>query len=86
MVDEGWPNCKNFYNATCCVFSPDCPSGMTDIGISCAKDSYGRTAGIPLTCKPDKKYDTGLCYTPCEHDADGKGLVCWGKCPKDTKE
>ena len=57
---------------------------MTDIGISCAKESYGRTAGTPLTCKPDEEYDAGLCYTPCEHDANGVGPVCWGHCPAGT--
>jgi len=59
---------------------------MTDIGISCAKDSYGRTAGTPLTCKPEEEYDAGLCYTPCEHDAEGKGPVCWGHCPEGTSQ
>ena len=49
-----YPKCRdNFHNVGCCVCSPDCPSGMTDIGISCSKDSYGRTAGTPLTCKSD---------------------------------
>ena len=55
---------------------------MNDIGVSCHKDSYGRTAGTPLTCKPDEVYDAGLCYPPCEHDATGKGPVCWGHCPE----
>ena len=59
---------------------------MKDIGISCQKDSYGRTAGTPLTCKPGEDYDAGLCYTPCEHGADGKGPVCWGHCPSGTEQ
>ena len=57
---------------------------MTDIGISCAKDSYGRTAGTPLTCKADEEYDAGLCYPLCEHGANGVGPVCWGNCPEGT--
>ena len=27
-----------------------------------------------------------MCYTPCEHDADGVGPVCWGSCPAGTTE
>ena len=59
---------------------------MTDIGISCAKGSYGRTAGTPLTCKSDEEYDAGLCYPPCEHSANGVGPVCWGNCPEGTEK
>ena len=55
---------------------------MKDIGISCAKNSYDRTAGTPLGCSNDQDYDAGLCYPPCEHDADGVGPVCWGQCPE----
>jgi hypothetical protein len=58
---------------------------MTDIGISCAKDSYGRGAGKVLTCTKDQEEDAGLCYEPCEHQADGVGPVCWGHCPVGTK-
>ena len=59
---------------------------MTDIGISCAKESYGRTAGTPLTCAPGEEYDAGLCYPPCDYGADGVGPVCWGNCPAGTVE
>ena len=59
---------------------------MTDIGVSCHKDSYGRTAGTPLGCAPDEEYDAGLCYPKCEHNADGVGPVCWGHCPAGTSE
>jgi len=35
-----YPNCaQNFHNVACCVCSPNCPSGWTDIGISCKKPS-----------------------------------------------
>ena len=48
-----YPKChEDFHNVGCCVCSPKCPKGMTDIGVSCAKDSYSRTAGTPLTCRP----------------------------------
>lgn len=41
-----YPKCKaNFHAAGCCVCSPDCPSGMKDVGAMCQKDSYGRRCG-----------------------------------------
>lgn len=41
-----YPRCRsNYHQVGCCICSPDCPSGMTDIGISCAKNSYGRSSG-----------------------------------------
>ena len=82
-----YPTChEHFHNVGCCVCSPDCPKKMTDIGISCAKDSYSRTAGTPLVCHAEQEQSGALCYTPCEHNADGVGPVCWGKCPAGTKE
>lgn len=54
---------------------------MIDIGVSCQKKSYGRTAGVPLTCKTTQEYDTGLCYDPCKSGFDGVGPVCWEICP-----
>jgi len=59
---------------------------MLDIGVSCQKDSYGRTAGVPLTCKITEEYDTGLCYTPCTKGYDGVGPVCWENCPNGKYE
>ena len=44
-----------FHNVGCCVCSPDCPSGMTDIGISCAKHTYSREVGKPLQCDKDQE-------------------------------
>ena len=58
-----YPKCRpSFHHVACCVCSPNCPSGMTDIGISCQKHSYGRTAGTPLICKPEEDEDAALCY------------------------
>lgn len=57
---------------------------MTDIGISCSKESYGRTAGTPLVCKPDEDEDAALCYTPCNDGFHGEGPVCWEDCPDGT--
>jgi len=77
-----YPKCKeNFHNVGCCVCSPNCPSGMTDIGVSCQKQSYGRGAGKPLVCTSDQDEDAGLCYTKCKSGWSGDGPVCWGSCP-----
>jgi len=51
----GWiiyPKCQTgFYAFACCICSPTCPSGTTDIGISCAKDlTYGRGTGYGIDC------------------------------------
>lgn len=41
-----YPKCNRGFKAVgCCVCSPVCENGMTDIGVSCAKGSYGRGAG-----------------------------------------
>lgn len=77
-----YPKCKEgFHNVACCICSPDCPAGQTDIGISCAKKSYGRGAGYPLGCSETEDYDTGLCYKMCDADLNPVGPVCWGNCP-----
>lgn len=77
-----YPKCKPDYRAIgCCVCSPRCPSGMTDIGISCQKQSKGRGVGKPMTCKEGQAYDAGLCYKPCRENYHGVGPVCWQDCP-----
>ena len=78
-----YPKCGKYYhNAACCLCSPDCPENMTDIGISCAKHSYGRTAGKPMICKPEEEENAALCYKPCTDDFNGVGPVCWQECPE----
>jgi len=56
-----YPKCKaGFHNVGCCVCSPNCPSGWTDVGISCKKpNTYGRGAGYPVSIglKCIKEYD-----------------------------
>lgn len=77
-----YPKCKEGYRAMgCCVCSPRCPSGMTDIGISCQKQSKGRGVGKPMKCKKGQAYDAGLCYKPCKENYHGVGPVCWQDCP-----
>jgi len=77
-----YPLCgANYHNVGCCVCSPNCPAGWTDIGVSCQKGSYGRTAGTPMVCAAGQEEDAGLCYTPCKSGYNGIGPVCWASCP-----
>jgi len=58
-----YPRCRaNFHNFGCCICSPNCPAGMTDIGISCAKKTYDRGVGKLPICAPDEDQITGLCH------------------------
>jgi len=45
--------------------NPDCPSGMTDIGIFCRKDRYGRGDGTAPICTDGEEKDGLLCYPQC---------------------
>jgi hypothetical protein len=74
-----YPKCKEgFYAAGCCVCSPVCPEGFTDIGVSCAKPSYGRGVGVvPTICEDGKENNAGLCYKLCKDGFQGVGPVCW---------
>ena len=58
-----YPRCRSgFYNFGCCICTPTCPPGMTDIGISCQKPTYDRGVGKIPTCQKDEDYIAGLCY------------------------
>jgi hypothetical protein len=79
-----YPTCAtNFHAVGCCICSPDCPSGMTDIGVSCSKVSSGRGVGQIPSCTSGQQTDAGLCYDACAPAYDGVGPVCWGKCTGD---
>jgi Tectonin domain len=78
-----YPKCKaNFHKVGCCICSPDCPSGMPDIGVSCTKNTSTRGAGTVPSCG-NLSYDAGLCYESCPRDYNGVGPLCWSKCPSD---
>jgi hypothetical protein len=74
-----YPKCRaNFHAVGCCVCSPDCPSGMADIGASCTKKSVGRGAGVPIhACADNMDKDGALCYPKCKAGFHGVGPVCW---------
>lgn len=77
-----YPKCKaGFVKVGCCLCSPACPAGMTDIGVSCAKESYGRGVGAVPGCGPGLELDAGLCYPVAAQGFKGIGPVAWGKCP-----
>lgn len=49
----------------------------------CWKQSYGRTAGTPMICKPGYNQDTaGLCYKNCAADERGIATFCYKNCPQ----
>ncbi len=76
-----YPKCKpNFHAVGCCTCSHDCPAGMTDIGVSCAKKTYVKPPIAPK-CAAGEDYDAGLCYKPCADGSKGVGPVCWTECP-----
>jgi len=58
---------------------------MTDIGVSCAKQSHGRGVGEGAVCGVGMEQDFkgGLCYPECAAGSDGVGPVCWSGCPSD---
>lgn len=73
-----YPKCdKGYHNFGCCVCSPDCPNGWTDIGISCAKPSpYGRGAGHETQSYCESSGDHGAKGNGCEK----YGLLWYPKC------
>ena len=76
-----YPKCRGgYHNVGCCTCSPNCPSGMKDIGVSCEKKKYGRGGGHGMSCAsnvPSK--EAGLCYKKCKTDFVGVGFLCWRK-------
>lgn len=81
-----YPRCKTGFHAVgCCICSPDCPSGMTDAGVSCAKpQGINRGVGILPTQCENGENNAGLCYPNCKSGFNGVGPVCWGNvCPSE---
>lgn len=59
-----------------------CPPRTNNIGISCAKRSYGRGVGKPLSsCRATEERNGALCYKLCVSGYYGVGPVCWKRCP-----
>jgi hypothetical protein len=87
---SGWlvyPKCrKGFYPVGCCICSPGCQRGQRDMGVSCAKRTYGRGVGVPMKCRRNEEQNVGLCYPYCKSGYRGIGPVCWAQCPKGWKQ
>ncbi len=76
-----YPKCKEgFRNIGSNICSPVCPSGMNDIGVSCAKDFLDRGLGVPFACSGGLERDGLLCYPTCKRGFNGIGPVCWQQC------
>lgn len=81
--NAGWYiKCKAGYVGTggVCAVPRTCPAGFADVGDTCTKPSYGRTAGESMVCGAGKTTDAGLCYDSCKATFGGVGPVCWSKC------
>ena len=79
-----YPRCKSGFHAVgCCVCSPDCPTGTTDTGATCTKNTHGRGAGSPLQCAAGQTQDSpGLCYDACPTGLHKSTLgMCTSGCP-----
>lgn len=79
-----YPKCRaGFVAMGANICSPQCPSGMVDIGVSCQKVTYDRGVGtIPNVCPAGQVNDAGLCYPTCAGGQTGIGPVCWADaCP-----
>jgi hypothetical protein len=62
-----------------------CAENYTKLGCFCGRfslrSSYGRGAGLPLTCSKLYEQDGALCYEKCDKKYNGIGPVCWQNCP-----
>ena len=59
--------------------------------VGAIKDTYGRGAGTPMICGPDKERKGELCYPKCRTGPNGEeiykssALECEGTCPEETR-
>lgn len=79
-----YPACPaNYTNHGVLDCSPVCPSGMTDAGVDCTKNTTTVGVGTIPGCGSGQDSDAGLCYPQCASGFNGIGPVCWGSCPSD---
>lgn len=63
------------------ICTAQCPNGMRDDGLFCAKAFKGRGLGEPLVCAAGMRGEAGLCYHDCKNGFNnGGGPVCWQQC------
>ncbi|KAG2490302.1 hypothetical protein HYH03_011253 [Edaphochlamys debaryana] len=76
-----YPKCTSgFHNVACCICSPNCPDGMTDVGAMCQQQTYPNGAGVALQCRDDEDQGAAMCYPKCPEGYKGVGPVCWRVC------
>jgi hypothetical protein len=82
-----YTKCRDGYKGVGPICWKTCPTGMTDVGVSCQKNGLiNRSAHPkPLMCKAPEIDEGGLCYPPCTTGYKGVGPICWGACPADMK-
>ena len=78
-----YPKCRDGFKGVGPVCWGVCPSGQTDIGVSCQKNNpiMRSTTPKPLKCQSDQDEDAGLCYPKCQAGYNGVGPICWNTCP-----
>jgi len=78
-----YPKCAaGTYKVGCNLCSQICPAGMTDIGISCKKDTITRGLGKLFQCADGLEESYGLCYPPCTPQVSHSlGPICYANCP-----
>jgi len=83
-----YKKCKQGHKGVGPVCLGNCPSSMTDIGISCQKNNMINRSAHPkkMVCANNKEEDTLLCYDKCKETYKGVGPVCWKKCPSTMKD
>jgi hypothetical protein len=72
--------CTSGWAIGCCLCTPGCPNGMTDVGVSCEKKFYDRQS-FSITCIPGQVMENGQCYWPCDTEFTSDGPLCIQKCP-----
>ena len=83
-----YPVCQDGFYGDGPICVQHCPAGFIDDIALCRKDavvfakaSYGRGAGVGLTCAANQEAQGGLCYPRCIATHYGAGPVCWQRCP-----
>lgn len=78
-----YPKCRaGFHPVGCCVCSPDCPDGMTDIGVSCTKNTKPLDHKDPL-CGTGEVGSGSSCRKPCAPGWSQDPVfpaTCWAEC------
>lgn len=83
-----YPKCREgFYAAGANICSPGCPSGMTDIGVSCQKKTYVQNSSntTPISYSSYRGIETPIFTAPLDTCAKGLeryGQLCYEPCLK----